>query len=91
MYGGAEIDDIYVSHSSEDPLSWSDSLTHSLLSCGLFQDYDDSGDDDFFETNDIPDWGTIVWTLSGMEFLRLSFSQPETLESDSAVARGVWL
>ena len=72
---------IYISNSHEEPLGWREKLWQPFLSCGILNDEteegEDMGDQDEMET----DWGTLIWTLSGMEFIRLSLVEPEVMES----------
>lgn len=78
------MDDIYVSYSHEDPLSWKEAMWQPFLSCGLCQQ--DIEDDAQLETKEEEhvedtDWPTLIWHLSGFEFVRLSCTDPEVMDS----------
>jgi len=77
-----EIDDIYISYSNEEPLSWREAIAQPFLSCGLCQE-DEEKDEmtKAMEETTKTDWATLIWHLSGMEFLRISCIEPEVMES----------
>lgn len=79
-------DDIYVSYSHEEPLSWKEAMWQPFLSCGLCQqDIEDdaqlekktSKEEEHVDT----DWPTLIWALSGFEFIRLSCTDPAVMDS----------
>lgn len=79
-------DDIRISYTKEEPLTWHEKITQPFVSCGVCQDDE--------EKRDAPppmDLGTLVWYLSGMEFLRLSCVEPDVMESfnDEVIITGL--
>mmetsp|Transcript_15623 Transcript_15623/g.33838 ORF Transcript_15623/g.33838 Transcript_15623/m.33838 type:complete len:106 (+) Transcript_15623:329-646(+) len=77
-----EMEDVYISHSEEEPLSWKEAMWQPFLSCGLCSDDDEEEDSSQKEAVGADaDWGTLIWHLSGMEFIRLSCIEPDVLES----------
>ena len=73
--------EINISHAEEEPLSWTDSITHQLMSCGLIQEHDDEEVEDHEQMPEPSDWQSWIWHLSGMEFVRISCLDPEVMES----------
>eukprot|EP00579_Thalassiosira_antarctica_P018198 CAMPEP_0201948282 /NCGR_PEP_ID=MMETSP0903-20130614/55383_1 /ASSEMBLY_ACC=CAM_ASM_000552 /TAXON_ID=420261 /ORGANISM="Thalassiosira antarctica, Strain CCMP982" /LENGTH=108 /DNA_ID=CAMNT_0048491461 /DNA_START=124 /DNA_END=450 /DNA_ORIENTATION=+ len=82
-----EMDDIYISYSKVEPLSWGEAIAQPFLSCGLCQEEEEKNEmtKEMEETTTKADWATLIWHLSGMEFIRISCIEPEVLES-----LGVW-
>ena len=65
--------DIYISNSHEEPLGWKEQLLQPFLSCGLCTEGTEDEDSLMGGEPEIDtDWGTLIWTLSGLEFIRLS-------------------
>ena len=69
--GGMEMDDIYISYSKEEPLSWREAIAQPFLSCGLCQEEEEK-DEMTKETEETTkaDWATLIWHLSGMDFFK---------------------
>eukprot|EP00581_Thalassiosira_minuscula_P010876 CAMPEP_0183732056 /NCGR_PEP_ID=MMETSP0737-20130205/37368_1 /TAXON_ID=385413 /ORGANISM="Thalassiosira miniscula, Strain CCMP1093" /LENGTH=184 /DNA_ID=CAMNT_0025964961 /DNA_START=55 /DNA_END=609 /DNA_ORIENTATION=+ len=84
-----------VCYAEEGPLSWKEALAQPFLSCGLCQDDLEEKPDSarqMEETMEGCDWPTLLWHLSGLEFLRLSCIEPEVMDAfvtDKIVITGV--
>mmetsp|Transcript_33349 Transcript_33349/g.60094 ORF Transcript_33349/g.60094 Transcript_33349/m.60094 type:complete len:91 (+) Transcript_33349:322-594(+) len=67
------MDYIYISYSKEDPLSWREAIAQPFQSCGLCQEEEEKDETtkEMEETTET-DWATLIWHLSGMEFIRIS-------------------
>ena len=77
-----EMDDIYIPYSNVEPLSWREAIAQPFLSCGLCLEEEEKDEiTKEMEETTKTDWATLIWHLSGMEFVRISCIEPEVLES----------
>ena len=79
-------DDIRISYTKEEPISWKEMLSQPFINCGVCQE-----DEERAKGPPPIDLGTMIWYLSGMEFIRLSCVEPEVTESfvEDAIFTGI--
>lgn len=68
----------HISYTKEEPLSWKEMIAQPFLSCGLCQD--EASSTTTVDEEPI-DWGELCWALSGMEFIRISCTDPDVLDA----------